>query len=125
MTYFYRRSDHYLNRFLSGDELQLDPLMAFLTPSLKDYPKLSENDDYYIISLADTNGRIPLFGQTGAYRLSAMKASGLDQLPTYMDNDAPVDLIKHGHNRFAVMKEVGYYHHHVTNLKGLIEKRLR
>lgn len=125
MTYFYNRSDNYVNRFLSADDLQRDSLMSILTPSLDRYRKIFENEDYYFISFGRTERTIPLFGQTSAYRLESMKKSGILNLPLYLDNDIPVYLIEKGYTEYAVMKKVGFYHNHASNLKDLARKRLR
>jgi len=112
--YVPRRGDPAINRCISMNAMQCDPLYQALVTSA---PKQSGDVLYSPISLP------PIAGTT-LYR-RAQLASTVPFTDRYFDVDAPVHLISNGFNRFYYSRDALFYHEHVRSFRQLVQKRLR
>lgn len=119
--YFVKKTDSALNRFLSYDYLQRDPLYKFLTPKLED-SIIEEYKNYKVCLFNKEN--LPTVGGTTFFRRKMIEPI-LKNKEKYFDIDIPLELIDRGYYRFAYVFKVGYYHRHAINLAHLFKKRLR
>lgn len=119
--YFVKKTDTALNRFLSYDYLQRDPLYKFLTPKLED-SIIEEYKNYKVCLFNKEN--LPTVGGTTFFRRKTIEPI-LKNKEKYFDIDIPLELIDRGYYRFAYVFKVGYYHRHAINLAHLLKKRLR
>lgn len=115
------KEDGLLNRYLTLDPLQRDPIYEFFSPSIESViteRKLGYDICRYFL------GKIPPAGRC-LFRVKYVKDSPINKAVKFMDLDNLAILVKAGYNKFAYVPEAGYYHHHAGSFRQLIQKRLR
>lgn len=117
--YFSRREDPGINRYLSYDELQRDPIYLFFSKRIKDVVKDSKDGYKICIFEKDT---LPV--SNIVYRTEILRKVIMHE-EKFMDIDVPVLLAERGYNKYAYVPDAGLYHSHVRSLKQLIQKRMR
>ena len=113
------RNDNILNRYLSYDPLQRDPLYKFLTSNIDDIITKKE-DDYFICKIRRRNP--PPIGLC-VYRTYLLKKYIHNE--GFQDLEVPLILESKGYGIFAYVPNAGVHHKHVRNLKHLMFKRFR
>ncbi len=118
--YLPRRSQPAINRFLSYDPLQCDPVYEFFSTNINKTVR-EKKKDFYVCEY--TKEKIP----PAAMCLFRRKIlwTQIKNMPKFMDLDNLVILVKKGFNKFAYVPETGIYHVHVDSLSELLKKRLR
>ena len=113
-----RPSDSPMERYLSFDQLQRDPVYQFFSPGVQDV--ISEKRQGYDLCVYK-HDKIPPAGRC-LYRskqlLEAIKSESI-----FMELDVLMIFILKGLNKFAYVPETGIYHHHAPNLSELLRKR--
>ena len=112
--YIPRSSDRAINRCLSMNSMQCDPVYQALVPGT---PKVSGITRYTAIE-------IPPIAGTTLYRLRPLQET-LPFVDRYFDVDVPVHLVNAGLTTFYFSRESVFFHGHVTSLRELVRKRLR
>lgn len=112
-------NDNSLNRYMSYDELQRDPLYKFLTPPIKDII-IEKKKGFYVCKMRLNNP--PPIGLC-LYKTKLLKKyfSG----NRFQDLEVPLKLLIEGYGYFAYVPKAGVHHLHVRNLKQLLKKRVR
>jgi glycosyltransferase involved in cell wall biosynthesis len=114
--YALRRSDPPVNRALSMDPMQCDPVYAALVPGFPAATGL-----YAYTREID----IPPFAGTTLYRRAALAGVVATDVPRYYDVDVPLALFRAGYVTWAVVPAATFFHEHAVSLKQLVRKRLR
>lgn len=116
-----KKDQPWVTRFISHDPIQRDPLFEFLTPSIES-TITKKMSGYYICDF--NRERLPPVTHM-LYRVSALKKTSVWKQKRDYDHDTVLKLARKGFDRFAYVPSAGTYHHHASNLKELIGKRLR
>ena len=116
-----RRTDPPINRYLSFDPLQRDPVYRWFTCAIEDVVLQWQNG--YALCRYQL-GKIPPAGLC-LFRRSALDRAGINGTTPFMDLDNLVELVEAGCDRFAYVPAAGHYHRHASSLLELIQKRLR
>lgn len=113
-----RPSDSPMERYLSFDPLQRDPVYQFFSPGVADV--ISEKKHSYDLCIYKPD-KIPPAGRC-LYRtkqlLEIIKGESI-----FMELDVLMMFVLKGANKFAYVPETGIYHHHAPNLSELLRKR--
>ena len=112
-------NDNALNRYLSYDSLQRDPLYKFLTPGIESVI-VKKEDSFYLCKLRLNNP--PPIGLC-LYRTELLKR--FFKGDRFQDLEVPLKLLIEGYGYFAYIPNTGVHHAHVNNIKHLIKKRMR
>ena len=113
--------DTSLNKFLTYDIHQRDPVLEYFSPSI--LSTVSEKRDGYLLC-EYTPEIIPPVGRCLFWRKKLMQTP-IWKEEKFMELDNLVILVKNGFTRFAFVPEAIEYHLHVKGIKSLINKRLR
>lgn len=113
--------DSNLNRFLSYDNLQRDPVLEFFSPSIES--TIVEKRKGYFLCLYKP-GRITSTGRCLYWRKKIMQTP-IAKKEKFMELDNLVILVKNGFTNFAYVPEAEEYHRHIQGIKTIIRKRLR
>ncbi len=113
-------SDSPLNKYITLDYLQRDPLFIWLTPSLEQV--VVEKIKTWKICNYTINRMLP----TGLcmYRKKSL-VEIIGQRHKFVELDVIVLLVKHGHSRFAYVPNAKMHHPFITSLSELAFKRSR
>lgn len=103
-----------INRALSMNPMQCDPVYQALVPEMPKRPGLCRYED----------SDIPPIAGTTLYRTSLLKKC-LPFVSRYFDVDVPVHLVLHGYKRFWHASRAEFVHGHISSLRELVRKRLR
>ncbi|MFH1833029.1 MAG: glycosyltransferase family 2 protein [Candidatus Levyibacteriota bacterium] len=114
-------NDNSLNRFLTYDILQRDPVLEYFSPSV--YSTVIEKQKDYFLCKYEIN-KIAPEGRCLFWKKKLMQAS-IVKGKKFMDLDALAILVEYGFCYFAFVSNAKTYHHHVQGLTSLIKKRLR
>lgn len=115
------RADPAVNRYLSFDPLQRDPVYQWFTCGIEETVTRWQNG--YALCRYRI-GKIPPSGLC-LFRRSALHRAGIEGPGPFMDLDNLVQLVRAGCDQFAYVPAAGHHHRHVNNLPELIRKRLR
>jgi len=110
-----------LNRFLTFDIHQRDPVLEFFSPSVLSTIVAKENDYAlckYTVNIIPPEGRC-LYWRKKLLQTSIARGSD------FRDLDSLVILVNSGFCYFAYVPDAEAYHRHVGDLRSLIGKRLR
>ena len=110
-----------LNRFLTYDIHQRDPVLDFFSPSL--WSTVVAREKCYILCVYRP-GNIPPEGRCLYWRKRLMKTP-IAQSSDFRDLDSLVTLVESGLCHFAYVPGALAYHRHVEDLCSLVVKRLR
>ena len=121
------RSDPAINRYLSYDKLQRDPVLSHFSIGIEDTIVCSK-DGYHVCKFS--SGRTPPVGLV-LYRrrdiethIRFMKDEGMFNPIRFFDIDLPASLAKRGLRTFAYVP-IGIHHLHASSLRELTIKRKR
>ncbi len=122
LTRYYPGKDpSWVNRFISYDPAQRDPVYEYFSPSIERF-FVKKINDYYICDYSSKN--IPPISLV-FYRMKDLKKSALWNDKRFFDHETLMGLIEAGFTKFAYAPSAGLYHKHTTGLFNLIHKRLR
>ncbi len=119
--YYPHPDDPAINRYITMDPNQMDPIYSFFATHMED--TVTESREGY--SLCEfILGKIPPVGATCLHRKDVLLPliSGYSR---YADLDFLVLLVESGHSRFAYVPDAGIYHSHALSFGELCRKRLR
>jgi len=119
--YYVKKNDYSLNRFLSYELLQRDPLFEFLSPSVE--KTIVEKRNSYFLCQYQPN-LIPPSGLC-LYRRKFLLKTIIPKREKLMELDNLAILVGAGFNKFAYVPQAGIYHLHIKSLRQLIQKRIR
>ena len=111
--------DRALNRYLSYDALQRDPLYRFLTPGIESII-VSNEKGYSICKLRMENP--PPIGLCLCRTKLLRRFFKSDRL---IDMEVPLTFLKKGYPFFAYVPDAGINHLHAKNIRNLLKKRIR
>lgn len=114
-------TDTNLNRFLSYDNLQRDPVLEFFSPSIES--TIVEKRKGYFLCKYKLK-RIVSTGRCLYWRKKLLQTS-ITKKEKFMELDNLVILVKNGLTNFAYVPEAEEYHRHVKGIKTIVRKRLR
>lgn len=113
--------DTSLNRFLTYELHQRDPVLEFFSPSIKS-TFVEKKNGYYLCKYNLNN--IPPIGRC-LYWKNKLMQTPIANAKKFMELDNLIFLVKNGFCDFAFVPRAEEYHRHVTGIKSLIKKRLR
>lgn len=113
------KDDKALNRYLSYDTLQRDPLYKFLTASLEDII-VEKAKGFYLCKLRLNNP--PPVGLCICRTALLKKFFKKDRL---IDLEVPLRFLIEGYGYFAYVPTAGIHHLHAKSIKNLLKKRIR
>lgn len=113
--------DTSLNRFLTYETHQRDPVLEYFSPSI--YSSIVEKRETYFLCKYQL-GKIPPIGRCLFWKKKLLKTP-IGKAEKFLDLDNLVFLVKSGFCYFAFVPQAQEYHHHVQGIKSLLEKRLR
>jgi len=119
-------NDPVLNRFLSYNPFQHDPMFEFLSTNIETL--VYEKHEGYSKCLFEP-GLVPVVGVI-MFRTACLKSIYLEikeKWPNWMwsDVDLPIAMASKGYKKFAYVTNTGIYHHSYTNLSTLLKKKKR
>lgn len=113
--------DTSLNRFLTYETHQRDPVLEFFSPSV--YSTVTEKRPGYFLCKY-TLDNIPPLGRCLFWKKKLLETP-IAKAEKFLDLDNLVFLVKNGFDYFAFVPQAEEYHHHVQGLMSLLSKRLR
>lgn len=119
--YYPGKDPSWMNRYLSYNPAQEDPVYEYFSPSVEKF-FIKKINDYYICDYSSKN--IPPMSLV-FYRMEHLKKSPLWNEKRFFDHETLMGVIKAGFTKFAYVPNAGLYHKHTTGLFNLIHKRLR
>lgn len=114
-------NDLSLNRFLTHDPLQRDPIYEFFSSSIDS--TITEKREGYSVCTYKI-GKIPPAGRC-LYWKSKLLQTPIAEGKKFMELDNLVILVENGFSKFAYVPLPGEYHRHIENIRQLVKKRLR
>jgi glycosyltransferase involved in cell wall biosynthesis len=117
----YHRDDAPLNRYISFDPIQRDPLFSFLTPAIKSVT-VKKCQGYRVVNYAP--GKILPAGFV-LNRVKDLQETGIFKRKKYMELDNLSIFVKNGKTRYVYREDVYLYHPFLTTLSNLVRKRVR
>lgn len=114
-------NDNSLNRFLTYELHQRDPVLEYFSPSIKS-TFVAKRRGYYLCKYNLKN--IPPIGRCLFWKQKLMQTQ-ISKAEKFLDLDNIVFLIKNGFCHYAFVPEAQEYHRHVRDTKSLLKKRLR
>lgn len=114
-------NDAPLNKFITLDPIQRDPLFEFLTPTINSCV-VKKNSNYWTTKY--TKGKI-LPASFCLYRKKDLLATPVKQMKKYMELDTLSIFVGSGKNLFAYVQHIGIHHPFLTTLSNLMRKRIR
>jgi glycosyltransferase involved in cell wall biosynthesis len=112
-----KKGDYSLNRFLSYQKFQFDPMLEYFCPSIDDFV-IEEHDGYKVCRISPT--KAPLIGNC-LIRLDLVREVMKNE-EKYLDVDVPILLAESGYDRFAYVPDAHFYHFFVKKLGDLLHK---
>jgi glycosyltransferase involved in cell wall biosynthesis len=115
-----------LNRFLSYNPFQHDPMFEFLSTNIKS-TIYKQRDGYFICHFEV--GLVPVIGVV-VFPTKLLKNTYFEikkKWPdwTWSDVDFPIAVVSKGLKKFAYVTNTGIYHHSYTDLSTLLKKKRR
>lgn len=121
-TKFVSRSDDApLNKFITLDPIQRDPLFLYLTASINSRV-VSKNEKYWTVTYSK-NKMLP--AGFCLFRRKQILLTVIKNMKKYMELDNLVILFNKGWSRFAYVQDIGIHHPFLTTLSNLAKKRVR
>lgn len=114
-------NDTSLNRFLTYELHQRDPVLEYFSPAVTS--TIIKKEDGYFLCKYRLN-KIPPVGRCLFWKKKLMRTP-IAKAKKFLDLDNIVFLVKNGFCDFAFVPEAQEYHHHVQGIRSLIRKRLR
>lgn len=110
-----------INRFLTYELHQRDPVLEFFSPSVTS-TFVAKKEGYYLCKYTPEN--IPPIGRC-LFRRKKLVQAGIARRKKFLDLDNIVLLVKSEFTYFAFVPAAREYHRHVEDLGSLVRKRLR
>lgn len=110
-----------LNRFITLDPIQRDPLFQFLTPSIEDCI-IKKNYRFWTVKYK-RNHMLP--AGFNLYRRNQILETAIKNNKKFMELDNIVILLNKGLNTYAYVQGIGIHHPFLTTLSNLMRKRKR
>ena len=114
-------NDASLNKYITLDAIQRDPLFSFLTPSIESCV-IEKNNEYWTLKY-HKNKILP--AGFCIYRREDLVNTQIWQMKKYMELDNLILLLENGKNKYAYIQGIGVHHPFLTTLKNLLRKRIR
>lgn len=114
-------NDAPLNRFITLDPIQRDPLFRYLTPSISSCV-VSKARGYWVVKYSK-NHMLP--AGFNLYRRKQILGTVIADLKKFMELDNLVILLSAGYDRYAYVQSIGIHHPFLTTLENLARKRIR
>jgi len=114
-------NDTNLNRFLTYELHQRDPVLEYFSPSINS-TIIKKKNKYYLCKYS--LDKIPPVGRCLFWKKKLMQTQ-IAKGDKFMDLDNLVILLKNNFCYFAFVPTAEEYHRHVKDLKSLVKKRLR
>lgn len=118
--YFARDTDSPLNKYISLDFLQRDPLFMWLTPSLNRV--VTERSPRWVVCKYSRSSMLP--SGLCLYR-KALLDKYVKLRKKFLELDTVAILVNNGHDRFAYVPDAGMHHPFIVTFKELVFKRMR
>lgn len=115
------KSDTLLNKFITTNPLQLDPIFSFLTPSYESCVVVKKRG-YDVLEY--TKDKMLPSGFC-LYRRKQLLASSIMKIKRFMENDNVVLLLQDGQSKYAVPQGISFHHPTLISLSHLWRKRVR
>lgn len=119
--YYPHPKDSAINRYISFDPNQLDPIYSYFASHMWETIK-EKRRGYYLCEFS--LNKIPPIGGTCIHRKDVLLPL-VEHYSRYLELDFLVVLVENGFNRFAYVPDAGIYHFHVASFAELCKKRLR
>lgn len=116
------KTDPNLNKYLTLDEIQRDPLFVYLTPSVNSLVK-EKRAGYEVLEFK--KNKILSMGLCVFRTKQLRSVREIMNRDKFYELDNLVILVNHGFNTYAYLRDVGLHHLTVPNLKTMIDKRVR
>ncbi len=110
-----------INRYISFDPNQLDPVYSYFASHMRETIK-EKRKGYYVCEFS--LNKIPPIGGTCIHRKDILLPL-VKNYSRYLELDFLVVLVENGFKRFAYVPNAGIYHFHVASFAELCKKRLR
>jgi len=110
-----------LNRFITLDPIQRDPLFQFLTPSIESCV-VKKNSQFWILRYKE-NCMLP--AGFNLYRRKQLLKTVIKDNKKFMELDNIVILLNNRKNTYAYVQGIGIHHPFLTTFSNLIRKRKR
>jgi len=110
-----------LNRFITLDPIQRDPLFQFLTPSIESCV-VKKNSQFWILRYKE-NCMLP--AGFNLYRRKQILKTVIKDNKKFMELDNIVILLNKGLDTYAYVQGIGIHHPFLTTFSNLIRKRKR
>ncbi|HUD20155.1 MAG TPA: glycosyltransferase family 2 protein [Patescibacteria group bacterium] len=110
-----------LNRYITFDPIQRDPLFCFLTPSTSSCIT-KKYKEYWITEYR--KGKI-LPASFCLYRRKELLTTAVAEMKKYMELDTMVIMVENGRTSYAYVPDIGIHHPFLTTLSNLVRKRKR
>jgi glycosyltransferase involved in cell wall biosynthesis len=112
--------DKPLDRYITLDPIQRDPLFQYLTPSLQSLT-ISKTPEYHVLRYGDSS-MIP--AGFCLYRMKDIKQN-IEHYSKYMELDIIARFVTNGKCDFAYVQKIGIHHPFLGTLSQLAKKRER
>ncbi len=119
--YYPGRDPSWVNRYLSYEPAQQDPLFEYFSAPIKNLI-VEKRGNYFICDYSSKN--IPPITLM-FFRMKHLKKSPLWKDEQFFDHETLMGVISCGYTRFAYVPSAGLYHKHVDSLAHLFSKRAR
>lgn len=118
----YPRSDQsWVNRFISYNPAQADPLYEFFSPSVES-TIVEKRETYFICDYS--SGKISPFSRM-MYRMKFLRTIPIWNEERFFDFETLLAMINSGFTKYAYVPNAGIYHNHAKSLKQFLSKRIR
>jgi glycosyltransferase involved in cell wall biosynthesis len=115
------RNDAVLDKYITLDPIQRDPLFTYLTASINGCLKKKEKN-YWIMEY--TKFKMLPAGFC-LFRRKQILSTLIRKMKKYMELDNLVILLNKGYSRYAYVQTIGLHHPFLTTLRNLARKRIR
>lgn len=116
------KNDPSLNKYLTLDPIQRDPLFVYLTPSVEScIVEKKEGYDLMIFS----KDKVPTMGINVFRTKQLLAIPEISKRDKFYELDNLIILLNNGFDRYAYVHDAGFHHLTVPNLKVMIDKRVR
>lgn len=116
------KSDPNLNKYLTLDTIQRDPLFVYLTPGVESL--ITEKGKKYDIMTFSENRVLPM-GLCLFRTKQLLSISEISKRDKFYELDNLIILLNHKLTKFAFVKTAGIHHLTVPDIKTMLSKRIR
>ncbi len=116
------KSDPLLNKYLTLDPIQRDPLFVYLTPSVESL--ITEKRNGYDLMIFNKNNILSM-GLCVFRTKQILSIDEISKRKRFYELDNLVILLNKGFDKYAYVKSAGLHHLTVPDIKTMIDKRVR